>query len=58
MRRNLDALYIELYNAVSNWNDFTENGEGERILTQVQVGEYSSIIYEHLLTDMIEMELV
>lgn len=58
MRRNLDALSTELYNAVSNWNDFTENEDGDKILTEAEVGSYSDSLYEKLLEDLYEMELL
>lgn len=46
MRRNLDALKIELYNAISNWNDFTENNDGDRILTEEEVGTISDGMFD------------
>ena len=58
MRQNLDALSTQLYNAVSNWNDFAESETGERILTEAQVSEYAAVAYEHILADMTEMGLV
>lgn len=52
MRRNLGALNTELYNAVSNWNDFTESDTGERILTEAQVDVMALAAYQMMVKDM------
>jgi hypothetical protein len=55
MRQNLDSLSVELYNAISNWNDFTENEDGENILTESEVGGYANALYELMTSDMMEI---
>jgi hypothetical protein len=52
VRRNLDALDTELYNAVSNWNDFTENEDGGSILTEAEVGEYARNAFKMICADL------
>lgn len=54
MRQNLDSLSVELYNAISNWNDFTDNDLGERVLTEFEVGDYAASLYEKMISDMYE----
>jgi hypothetical protein len=58
MRQNLNALSVELYNAISNWNDCTYNDDDNTVLTEEQVGQYADSLYEHLITDLYEMELL
>lgn len=58
MRRNLDALSTELYNAVSNWNDFTENDEGQKILTEPEVGAQADMAFDTIKDNLQELGLV
>jgi hypothetical protein len=58
MRRNLDALSTELYNAVSNWNDFTENEDGERILSESECAEQDDMAFDTIKDNLQELELI
>lgn len=58
MRRNLDALSTELYNAVSNWNDFTDNDEGDKILTEHEVAAQADMAFDTIKDNLQELGLI
>lgn len=58
MRSNLDALSTELYNAISNWNDFTEGEDGDRLLSEAEVDDYAVGAYQKIREDLFETGLI
>lgn len=58
MRRNLGALSAEIYNAVSNWNDFTESDTGERILAEHEVAEQADMAFDTIKDNLQELGLI
>lgn len=42
---DMSELATEIYCGISNWNDASDDGNGERYLTEQQVGELSDALY-------------
>lgn len=58
MISNLDALQTELYNAISNWNDSTQNEDGEKILTEREVGAQAHMAFDTVSDNLQELGLI